>query len=95
MGWKKHRTDEDRRRARLTAQLKHRYGITLDDVERMREQQESRCAICNEEKKLVVDHDHNTGTVRALLCTVCNFAVGCAERVGPEAIVTYLKEHAA
>lgn len=59
--------------------LQQRYGITLDDYNAMFARQEGKCAICGTgDKKLVVDHDHATGRVRRLLCSLCNAMLGCA-----------------
>lgn len=56
-----------------------RYGISLADYETMFARQEGRCAICGVSgKKLVVDHNHTTGKVRALLCHHCNTMIGSA-----------------
>jgi hypothetical protein len=39
--------------------------------------QEGKCAICGSlERRLVIDHDHETGKVRALLCWGCNVGLG-------------------
>lgn len=59
--------------------LKEKFGITLEDYARMFEEQNGVCKICltNENKRmLAVDHCHETGIVRGLLCTCCNTALG-------------------
>lgn len=59
------------------ANLKHRYGITLVDYNEMLLQQNCRCKICDVESSgLVVDHCHNSGNVRGLLCSSCNQGLG-------------------
>lgn len=72
-------------RGKTTAYLKRNYGITLADYEQMLEDQEHLCAICGGEGfvmkvchsiKLVVDHCHQSGAVRGLLCHNCNRALG-------------------
>jgi len=62
--------------------LMSKYGITHSDYTEMLEKQEGKCAICGIEEKycenqrLAVDHNHETGQVRALLCKKCNQAIG-------------------
>jgi hypothetical protein len=62
--------------------LKNKYDITLDDYEKMLQEQSGSCAICfvkaeNQRNKiLVVDHNHLTDEVRGLLCSNCNTAIG-------------------
>lgn len=56
--------------------LKRRYGITLEDFDRMKAEQGGVCAICLKREAKVVDHDHKTGRVRGLLCGGCNGAIG-------------------
>lgn len=53
-----------------------KYNLTTIDYEKLAEQQNYKCAICNTKEKLHVDHNHKTGKVRALLCTKCNIAIG-------------------
>lgn len=54
-----------------------KYGLSASDYNRMFAQQSGVCAICREpDRKLVVDHDHKTDRVRALLCSHCNSAIG-------------------
>jgi hypothetical protein len=66
--------------------LKKMYGITLDQYVAMEIAQNNVCAICNQRetacdkkgipRKMPVDHCHQTGKIRALLCTACNRALG-------------------
>ena len=55
-----------------------RYGVNSADVERMLSMQGRRCAICRCEidSNAHVDHDHETGRVRGMLCKGCNIALG-------------------
>lgn len=59
--------------------LKKKYGLTLAQFEAMLETQGGTCAICEREQigmNLHVDHCHQTGRVRGLLCSPCNTAIG-------------------
>lgn len=60
--------------------LKRLYGIELEQYEALLSKQNGKCAICEgpptKGKKLCVDHDHQTGAVRGLLCHDCNVAIG-------------------
>lgn len=60
--------------------LKRLYGITTEQFHTLLEEQNYQCKICGtphtEEKYLHVDHCHNTGVVRGLLCTKCNTGLG-------------------
>jgi len=51
------------------------YGITSEDYNSIFLRQDKKCAICRREVDLVVDHDHDTGKVRGLLCRTCNSAI--------------------
>lgn len=56
--------------------LKKHYGLSEQDYNEMLEKQKGQCAICGNYRKLVVDHCHNYGNVRSLLCSNCNSAIG-------------------
>lgn len=82
--WQKNNKEATRRKAK-NWRLKHVYKITPEEIEKLREVQENKCAICNKpddetfngnQKGLVIDHCHKTGKVRGLLCYQCNHAVG-------------------
>lgn len=66
--------------------LRKTYGITLDQYNKMFKDQNGLCAICGKpetaktrygfDKPLSVDHDHETGKIRKLLCNKCNGGLG-------------------
>lgn len=77
---RKERAEEFHKRDREKALLKN-YGITVDEYNRIFEEQGGVCATCGKPEKskhgyLCVDHDHKTGKVRGLLCHRCNAALG-------------------
>jgi hypothetical protein len=57
---------------------KRKYGLTIAQFEAMRISQNNRCGICKEvfTKTPHVDHNHETGQRRGLLCSDCNQALG-------------------
>lgn len=71
LNWKRSHRNQNR-----SYKLRARYGIDLDQYERLVVQQDSRCAICLGYASLVVDHDHKTGKIRGLLCRTCNQGLG-------------------
>lgn len=64
------------------------YGLESGEYARLYKEQGGKCAICQiatgKTKRLAVDHDHDTGLVRGLLCGPCNKLVGYF-RNSPEA----------
>lgn len=67
-------------------QYKKRYGISLDDYNKLLKEQNGECKICKttisgpKTNNFAVDHDHSTGEVRGLLCSRCNGALGWYEK---------------
>ena len=57
-----------------------KYQMRSSDYELMLRDQNGCCAICGAKpekgKRLDIDHDHETGEVRGLLCGLCNRALG-------------------
>ncbi|WLW38395.1 hypothetical protein OCLPNDPH_00020 [Escherichia phage Zappy] len=86
--------------------LKKAYGLTLEEYDTMFDSQKGRCAICSdiifkhgsiESKNNVahVDHCHDSGSVRGLLCGTCNSALGkFGDKVAVlRAAITYLEKY--
>ena len=92
--------------ARRRSRLLHKYKISLEKYQTMWDIQKGLCAVCNAPETsfdkrtgkirwLSVDHDHETGEIRGLLCHHCNAALGNAfdsiERL--EQLIDYLKKY--
>lgn len=88
----------------LDSDLRKRYGITLQWYQEQLAKQDGKCAICKQAETVVikgklimmpVDHCHETGKTRGLLCTKCNRALGLfgddIDRL--RAAVTYLESY--
>jgi Recombination endonuclease VII len=77
-------------------QLKYHYGISSQQLTDMIAEQNGCCAICHEPMNPpCIDHDHESGVVRALLCRNCNTGLGMFQdniRLLAAAIV-YLEDH--
>ena len=56
--------------------LTRRYGISAAEVERLIAEQGGICAICRVKPAAHVDHNHQTGQVRGILCFGCNGGLG-------------------
>jgi hypothetical protein len=60
--------------------LSYKYNLTPEQFHRLYISQECKCAICAkhfpEEEKMAVDHCHDNGNVRGLLCHACNRGMG-------------------
>ena len=56
--------------------LRQRYGIGQAEVDAMLAEQGGLCAACRTDEPKHVDHDHETGRVRGMLCFLCNQALG-------------------
>lgn len=74
-------------RYRRSAYMKQKYGLTIEEYWSLYRRQNERCAICGvhgddagqhtvQQLPLHVDHDHETGAVRGLLCRLCNMGLG-------------------
>lgn len=74
-----HKNNRDKlTRQQLISHRRRQYGITEEQYNNMILSQNNLCAICNKpsNKTLHIDHDHETGQVRGLLCSNCNTGIG-------------------
>jgi hypothetical protein len=90
----------ENKKANLSRAMKKNYGITMDDKENILENQNYKCPICGIELRLIerkscVDHDHDTGIIRGVICGNCNIMLGGA-RDNPDILFSgakYLVTH--
>ena len=83
------------------ADLKSGFGISIEDYDKLLQEQDGVCAICRgphrgRGKHFHVDHCHDTGKVRGLLCSPCNVGMGMLNhdisRI--QQVINYLQKHA-
>ena len=76
------RTKYCSRKCHDTAKRVNRYGMTFQDLNNRIKDQNGKCLICKREfsnmlpKNINIDHDHETGEVRGILCVNCNQGLG-------------------
>lgn len=93
-------TDKTRRQKRAESRrkyaIKYKYGLTVKEYDAKLASQEGKCAICNDQAKLVLDHNHVTKKTRQFICTPCNLMIGHAKERKEILIaaVKYLENHA-
>lgn len=91
---------EGGREYRRERNLVANYGLSSVEFDRMLEAQNYLCAICdadarNASHRFNVDHDHDSGQIRALLCANCNRGLGAFQdspQVAEKA-AAYLRNH--
>ena len=78
------KVEEYRRQYRATNRNKvllAKYGLTGVEWDAMLAAQGGKCAICGSSEprgnRWHTDHDHDAGTVRGILCHLCNVGIGC------------------
>lgn len=80
--------------------IRKKYGLTVAEYDRMWAAQAGCCAVCGraftaQTRRAAVDHCHQTGKIRALLCTRCNTALGAVQddALTLRALADYLEAH--
>lgn len=78
--WRKANPERQRTHSRRH-HLRRKFGLTLEAYDDLLAGQGGRCGICETTDTapwdwFCVDHDHDTGAVRGLLCHPCNVAIG-------------------
>ena len=93
-------------RAAKNKRLKTRYGVTIEWYDNKVKQQNNCCAVCETPERAIqsttgrlrplsVDHDHENGHARDLLCTRCNAILGMLENYPDitQKLILYLRKH--
>lgn len=85
--------------------LRKMYNLSPDEYTKMIEAQDNLCGICGQPerttdkfgkiKSLAVDHNHETGEVRGLLCNTCNICLGLMkdDKYLLESAINYLTKY--
>ena len=69
--WRQAHPDDERASSR-----RRRYGLSASEFAAMVRAQSGVCRICGRADPDCVDHDHETGLVRGILCGMCNAGLG-------------------
>lgn len=81
-----------------SCRLRTKYGMTQEQYDVMLRSQGGGCAVCTRRPgvvRLPVDHCHDTGKVRGILCTQCNQALGQLQERADliDKLAAYLRSH--
>lgn len=89
--------DTQKGKATKRRKIYKRYKLTPEEYDKRIEQQQGKCAICENipERSLQVDHNHLTNELRDLICFKCNALIGLSkENISTlEKAIKYLKRH--
>jgi len=83
----------------INRQMMANYGITLTEYNQLLDNQKSLCYICgsppSQNRRLHIDHCHNSGKIRSLLCGNCNTALGLLKEDSSRVkkMIQYIEEH--
>lgn len=92
------KSDRQRKQEARESWLRRKFNLTASEYDEMLRGQGGVCAICGQPERLMrqgrtrrlaIDHDHQTGRVRGLLCASCNVVLGHL-RDDPEWAATFV-----
>lgn len=99
--WKA-KNPENVRKMHRRSHLRREYGLTPEKYNAMHAEQKGCCAICRKHaselpRGLAVDHNHESGAVRGLLCHQCNAGIGFLgeDPLNLKSALHYLMRHGA
>lgn len=88
--------DEKRKKYDRRSYIKRTYGITRSAYLQQLEEQNGLCKFCKKHPATHIDHNHDTGKIRGILCNPCNVALGTFEVLvktfGLPNVINYLAE---
>ena len=79
-------------------QIKYKYGLSREEYLELFNKQDNKCDICKkplEGIKACVDHSHDNGKIRGILCNNCNNGIGFfGDNIELlETAIEYIKKH--
>lgn len=93
---KSRETDKGKKKYRKQLWKKSGIDITYEEYKDKYQQLDGKCEICLDQlPSLCVDHNHDTGEIRGLLCTPCNLAIEHLKE-SPEIMnnaISYIKKY--
>lgn len=83
-------------------QIRRKYGLSMQEYSNLIEKQQFQCAACGIGLKdlpgseIQIDHCHNTGNIRGILCGRCNRALGLLndDPIKTQKLADYIKKYA-
>lgn len=93
--YRKMKNNTDFKRKLWENRIRWFYKIEPEDVARAFDGQGGKCALCETalmfDRETHIDHDHETGRFRGLLCQMCNNSLGHMEKMNWLKVLNYLR----
>jgi len=53
-------------------QIRKNYNISVEEYDKLLKNRNNKCNVCGKIRKLMLDHNHQTGEIRNFVCRPCN-----------------------
>lgn len=82
---------EGNRLKKKAAAIKRKYNISIEEYKTLIASSGNKCEICSSKENLCIDHCHDTGRIRGVLCRKCNLTLSYIENNDIKIFKRYLK----